>query len=61
MGSERRAGSLIDDSDSVSWQMLLDQIDTMWVESIWLPANREETRRRCGFFGGGGEGGSGGR
>lgn len=27
---------MIDDSDSMSWQMPLDQIDTMWVESIRL-------------------------
>ena len=33
----------MDDSDWESWQMLLDQIDTMWVESIWLHTDREET------------------
>lgn len=35
--------SLIDDSDSVSWQMLLDRVDIMWVVSIWLsPRQRED-------------------
>lgn len=38
---------MIDDSDSVSWQMLLDQIDTMWVKSIWLFTDREDAERRC--------------
>lgn len=38
---------MIDDSDSMSWQMLLDQIDTMWVESIWPLTDREKTERRC--------------
>ncbi len=38
---------MIDDSDSASWQMLLDQMDTMWVESIWLLTDREKTERRC--------------
>lgn len=35
--------SLIDDSDWASWQMLLDQIEAMWVES----KNKEESERRC--------------
>lgn len=38
---------MIDDSDFVSRQMLLDQIDTMWVESIWLFRDRGKTERRC--------------
>lgn len=33
---------MIDDSDSVSWQMLFDQIDTVWVESIWLLTDRKK-------------------
>ena len=40
---------LIDDSDSVSRQMLLDQIDTLWVESRRLFTDRE-TRRREDVF-----------
>lgn len=36
---------MIDDSDSVSWQRLLDPIDTTWVESIWL--DREKIDKRC--------------
>lgn len=38
---------MIDDGDCASWQMLLDQIDTMWVESIWLFTDRKKTERRC--------------
>lgn len=40
---------MIDDSDSVSRQMLLDQIDTLWVESRRLFTDRE-TRRREDVF-----------
>lgn len=38
---------MIDGSDSVSWQMLLDQIVTMCVESMWLFTDREKTKKRC--------------
>lgn len=40
---------MIDDSDLVSWQMLLDQTDTVWVESIWLS---QTERRERGWVGG---------
>lgn len=40
---------LIDDSDSMSRQMLLDQIDTMWVESRRLFTDRERRRREDMF------------
>ena len=40
---------MIDDSDSVSRQMLLDQIDTMWLESRRLFTDRERRRREDVF------------
>lgn len=40
---------VIDDGGKVSWQMLLDQGDTMWAGSIRL----SQTERRCGPEGSG--------
>lgn len=37
---------MIDDSDLLSRQMLDDQIDRMWAESIWHFMGKEETKRR---------------
>lgn len=45
-GEWEECRSLIDDSDSVSWQMPLDRIDIMRVGSIWLFTHRKETKRR---------------